>query len=101
MGVEILTGSISRGNFDEAGAPKAAVEVIRKVSMRTNPHHVFTDFMQHGYGILDITPERIVAEMWYSPVLYQTDQEKFGVGLRVRDGKNKWDWRLLAEPIKN
>lgn len=100
VGVEILTGSITRGNFDEAGVPKAAAEVIRKVSMRTNPHHVFTDFIQHGYGILDITPERIIAEMWYSPVLYQTDTEKFGVGLRVPDGKNKWDWRMRAEPVK-
>lgn len=99
VGVEILTGSISRGNFDEAGAPKPAIEVIRKISMRTNPHHVFTDFIQHGYGILDITTERVIAEMWYSPVLYKTDIEKFGIGLRVRNGKNKWDWRLLAEPV--
>jgi hypothetical protein len=38
--------------------------------------------------------------MWYSPVLYQTEKEKFGVALRVRNGKNKWDWRLLAEPAK-
>ncbi len=98
VGVEILTGSISRGNFDEAGVPIPAIEVIRNVSARTNPHHVFTDFIQHGYGILDITPERIVAEMWYSPILYPTATEKFGVGLRVRDGQNKWDWRLLAEP---
>jgi alkaline phosphatase D len=100
VGVEVLTTSISRGNFDEAGAPKPAVELIRKVSMRTNPHHVFTDFIQHGYGILDVTSERIIVEMWYSPVLYQTTKENFGVGLRVRDGKNKWDWRLLAEPAK-
>lgn len=100
VGVEILTGSISRGNFDEAGAPKPAIEVIRKVSMRTNPHHVFTDFVQHGYGILDISPERIIAEMWYSPILLPTNTEKFGIGIRVRNGKNKWDWRLLAEPTE-
>ncbi len=100
VGVEILTTSISRGNFDEQGAPKPAAELVRKISMSTNPHHVFTDFIQHGYGILDITPERVIAEMWYSPVLYQTTKEKFGVALRVRNGKNRWDWRLLAEPVK-
>lgn len=100
VGVEILTTSISRGNFDEQGAPKPAAELVRKISMRTNPHHVFTDFIQHGYGILDITPDRVIAEMWYSPVLYQTPKEKFGVALKVRNGKNQWDWKLLAEPVK-
>ncbi len=100
IGVEILTGSISRGNFDEAGVPKPAIEVIRKVSMRTNPHHVFTDFIQHGYGILDITPDRIIAEMWYSPILYPTTQEQFGIGLQVRDGANRWDWQLRATPTE-
>lgn len=100
VGVELLATSISRGNFDESGIPKALIPAAQRLSKKANPHHVWVDFMRHGYGLLDITPERIIAEFWYSPVLYEAPFEDFGGGWRVRDGRNRWDWGQTVTPTE-
>lgn len=100
VGVEFMPTSISRGNLDESGVPIAAAGLVEGISKRVNPHHVFMDMVQHGYGILDITPDRLVAEFWYSPVLYPTNTEKFGGGYVVLNGKNRWEWGHTAVPTQ-
>lgn len=100
VGVELLATSISRGNFDESGIPKALIPAAQRLSKKANPHHVWVDFMRHGYGLLDITPDRIVAELWYSPILYEAPYEEFGGGWRVRNGRNRWDWGRIVTPTE-
>lgn len=100
VGVEFMPTSISRGNLDEAGIPSALAGVVQGISKRANPHHVFMDMVQHGYGILDITPERVIAEFWYSPVLEYSSKEKFGGGYIVKEGKNRWEWGHTTLPTK-
>lgn len=100
VGVEFMPTSISRGNLDESGMPAGMQGVVVRISKSVNPHHHYMDMVQHGYGIMDITPERIVAEFWYSPVLKMSDTEKFGGGYIVREGTNKWQWGHTNRPTK-
>jgi alkaline phosphatase D len=100
VGVEFLPSSISRGNFDEQGVPVSVIPTAQTLSKRANPHHVYCEFMQHGYGILDITPERSIAEFWYVRKDIITNKQTFAVGLKVKDGENHWEWQMLAYPTK-
>lgn len=95
IGVEVLGPSISRGNMDEAGVPRGLVPVVQALSKGLNPHHLWVQFSKHGYTTIDVTPERCVAEFWYSPILYKTDKEKFGKGFTVKTGKNRWERKFI------
>lgn len=90
LGVEFIPTSISRGNFDEAGVPASLADLFANASNNINPHHRFTDFVQHGYGILHIRPDSIRAEWWYSPILNMAENEVLGKSLTVLDGQNRW-----------
>ncbi|MDX2002687.1 MAG: alkaline phosphatase D family protein [Chitinophagales bacterium] len=100
IAVEFLPTSISRGNFDEQGIPPAFIPTAQEISNSVNPHHVYTEFSKHGYGILDIRSERCVAEFWYVPKLEISSKQSFGVGLKVENGNDHWNWQLLAEPTQ-
>ena len=90
LGVEILPSSISRGNLDEFGLPISLAQNAVNLSMQANPHHVYEDVTQHGYGILNIAADSVTAEFWYSPILEMSDEEILGKNLVVLDGENHW-----------
>ena len=45
--------------------------------MAGNSHHVWCDFTSQGYGILNITEDKVVAEYWFVPILEKVDYEIF------------------------
>ncbi|MCF8257744.1 MAG: alkaline phosphatase D family protein [Flavobacteriales bacterium] len=90
LGVEFIPTSISRGNFDEAGIPPSLATLFETSSFNMNPHHRFVEFVQHGYGILNIEHDSIVAEWWYSPILEPSDNEILAKSMTVEDGRNRW-----------
>lgn len=94
VGVEFLPTSISRGNMNEHGIPMEFIPMFQSISRNLNPHHRFCQFTKHGYGTLDVTPERCVAEFWYSPILSYQTTEEFGRGLTVLNGKNHWERKV-------
>lgn len=100
-GVEFLPTSISRGNFDETLGPnnEGFIEVLRQSIADRNPHNAYVELIQHGYGLLDITDERIVAEYWYSPILEDSEEEVMAAGLTVRRGANRWEREIATEPF--
>lgn len=91
VGVEVLFSSITRGNMNEAGIPKEFIPMAQSISRDLNPHHLYNQFSKHGYGTLDVTPERCIAEFWYSAILSPQLTEKFGRGYTVLNGKNHWE----------
>ncbi|MCW5889185.1 MAG: alkaline phosphatase D family protein [bacterium] len=94
VGVELLPTSISRGNFDEALGAAAPPEVYAFVigdTLPRNPHARYLEITRHGYGILDITAERVIGEIWYSPILTRADDEELGVRLTIRRGTGRWE----------
>ena len=64
---------------------------IEKDSATSNPRYRFLDTTRHGYGVLDIDADRIVAEVWYLDILERTDVEELAATLEVRVGENHWE----------
>lgn len=98
VAAEFLPTSISRGNLDEMGVTGFLLDLVEGASETANPQHVFSDLVQHGYGILDIKEDSIVAEFWYSDILSQTSSESFERGLILRTGDNHWARDFTAVP---
>jgi len=96
IGVEFLPTSISRGNFDEFGLPSTLINGVSNASMNVNPHHVYFQITEHGYGLLHLAADSCVAEYWYSEILAPSDDEILGAAFVVRDGENHWDRNALG-----
>lgn len=90
LGVEFIPTSISRGNFDEAGIAEPIANIASDLSGGINPHHQFTNFIDHGYGLIRITNDTLTAQIRYSDKLELTDNEVIGVELLMLDGENRW-----------
>lgn len=90
VGVEFLPTSIARGNFDEMGLDPGLVGAAVFLSKSVNPHHVYMELVQHGYGVLNISKDSITAEFWYSPILQVSGTETLGQQLVVHDGAGHW-----------
>lgn len=99
VAVEFLPSSITRGNMDEYGIPLSAGPLLVQGSNNVNPNHVYAEFFQHGYGIIDIKPDSIVAEIWYSPILNIASEETFHRAYVVRNGENHWRRDVFIDPL--
>ena len=96
VGVEFLPTSVSRGNFDEMGLDLNLVDVAVGLSKSVNPHHVYMEVVQHGYGVLNINKDSIRAEFWYSPILQEDNTETLGESLVVKDGEGHWMRKVVT-----
>lgn len=90
IGVEFLPASISRGNVDEAGVASFLIPAFTTLSDDANPQHVYSEFTAHGYGLLTISPDSIIARYMYSPILALSNTETNAKTLVVKDGENHW-----------
>lgn len=100
VGVELLPSSLSRENFDEilaaegGGDPDpqfyAAAEALANASLLGNIHHRYSNFSDHGYAIVDITPERIVGEFWVSEKIEINNTETMMRSHTCNNGSGKW-----------
>jgi hypothetical protein len=95
VGVELVGPSITRGNMDESGVPKAFMPLVQSMSKNLNPHHVWCQFSKHGYVTLEVTLERCKAEFWYMDILKKTDKQKLGKAYEVRKDANHWNHKPL------
>lgn len=60
VGVELMTPSITSTNLAEAADIENdafAQKVVRNVVLRNNPHLEFFDSFQHGYAVVEFTPD--------------------------------------------
>ena len=91
VAVEFLPSSISRGNVDETGVDPALNDFLVDFSKTMNPHHLYVEFIQHGYGLVTIKPDSITADFMYSEILEITNEEVLGQRMVVLDGANRWN----------
>jgi alkaline phosphatase D len=101
VGVEFQPASISRGNFDETLRgilPMNAIRQLENASKALNRHHIHVDFVDHGYGLLDIRKERAVGEVYNIPILEVSTNEWLDVALETRDKANRWRRAFIREP---
>jgi alkaline phosphatase D len=90
IAVEFLPTSVSRGNFDEMGYDASLQPVIVEYIDIVNPNHVYTELIQHGYGLLNVKPDSSVATYIYCPILSMTDDTVVAHTQTVLDGANHW-----------
>jgi alkaline phosphatase D len=98
VGAEFLPTSISRGNFDEtlcAGLcesdfQKNLLAGVKEQLLAVNPHNVYLQLTEHGYGIVDVTSDQITAEYWYSVIRELSDEESLGQTLILEKGADRW-----------
>lgn len=98
VAVEFLPTSITRGNFDEMGYPGWVVTAVEGYMASANPNQVFSNIVDHGYGILDVKSDSAIAEFWYMDILNQTTNQSFERGLLLKDGENHWHRTNITTP---
>lgn len=100
IATEFLPTSISRGNFDEMLGGTSLVPLAESYMLAANPNHVHTELMEHGYGIINVTNDTVIAELWYNEILNQSNTETYSGGYFVLDGINHWDRSVLSIPTQ-
>jgi alkaline phosphatase D len=98
VGVEFLPTSISRGNFDEQGVSSFLIPTAQTLSLQFNPHHRYSEFTKHGYGILDVKKDSTTAEFWYCDILQVTNTETFSRAYVTKDQANHWQRYFISQP---
>lgn len=91
VAIEMLPTSISRGNFDESGIPPTLINIISNLFRNLNPHELYNELTQHGYGFVDITADSLVAEIRHFPILTQSNTYTVGTRMVSLNGQNHWD----------
>jgi alkaline phosphatase D len=101
VAVEFVTPSISSSNFDEnlksmTTAKMLAYQMNKPLplpapnNVNPNPHMKFANLTDHGYFILDLTPEKAQAD-WYfmKDILTKNTEEYYAEGWLTKAGENK------------
>ena len=91
VATEFLASSISRGNFDESGIPATLSPLFINISKSANPHHQLMEINSHGYGLLEINEDSIIATPYYSDILTITNIETVGQQMVMKYNRNRWE----------
>ncbi len=87
VAVEFATPSISSANFDENLDLESSIffesiinqEIVDPGSGLSignpNPHMKYTNLIDHGYYVLDVTPAKTQADYYFMPILEVTEEE--------------------------
>jgi alkaline phosphatase D len=90
VGTEFLPSSITRGNFDESGVPTYLSSFFINTSKSANPHHQHMEINSHGYGLLEINRDSIIATPFYSDILNISNIDNAGRSMVMINGENHW-----------
>ena len=77
--VELVTPSISSNNLDEADADDLPfpIELIPDLALAINRHGKFVDLVNHGYFVLDLTPEKAQADWFWVATKTEPNETEF------------------------
>ncbi len=99
LGCEFLPSSVTRGNFDESGIPASLSPFFMGITLAANPHHQHMEINSHGYGLIEIFQDSIVATPYYSDILIQTNIETAGQRLIMKNATNHWERIVSASNL--
>jgi alkaline phosphatase D len=112
LAVEFMTPSVTSANFDENLGSIATAQTLQKqintpivpfpgVSLgNPNPHLKFVDLIQNGHFILDVKPDSVQANYYFSEVLRPINTEKFAEAWYTRNTENHLRKAALASSNK-
>ena len=92
VAVEFATPSITAANFDENTTEETAAGLEAQINAplqpapgldlgNPNPHMKYSDLDRHGYYLLDVRPDTVRADYYYTDVTVPGAKENFGRGL--------------------
>ena len=96
--VEFVTPSVTSANFDEnvgpfaptfeaqINAPLVSADGIDLGN--PNPHMKYVNLTQHGYYVLDVKPDSVQADYFFTPILSPTEDQEFATAFYTRTGEN-------------
>jgi alkaline phosphatase D len=85
IAAEIVTTSVTSEAFEFLGPAVTGVQEAAKVG---NPHIKWVDLSRKGYTVLDVTPERVQAEMWVvDTILERSTGQELQTSWQVLDGR--------------
>jgi alkaline phosphatase D len=102
VGVEFAPSSVSRGGADETlqgiiaaesgrdqedpAVQAAAVTGSRALERgldAANESVQYIEWVEHGYGVVDLTPDRAALEFWWTPIHERAGAQRLGAGMLV------------------
>ena len=87
--VELVTTSLTSQNVDDkmGWEPRTGSVPIERAWVDAVPYVKFADFDDHGYVIVDVTPERVRAEWWFIDAVREpTTGQHLGAAWEVHRG---------------
>ena len=82
LAVEFVATSVTSPGLDQLAPLQGLLPAM-------NPHMKYVDLAKKGYLLLDVTPERLQGEWWYSDTIATSSEvESFGAGYFTADGDN-------------
>lgn len=107
--VEFMTPSISAANFDEnlASTPTTRplvpqlVATVDRTLRNENPHLSYENLVDHGYVLLDVTPQQVQGDFFHVDTLYvRPSPESWAKGFVVTNGTAQLNEAPAAAPGK-
>lgn len=105
VAVEFVTPGITSANYDENIGMMQAQMFQYQINKplptggNPNPHMKYADLIRHGYLVLDVQPDRVQADWFYSKnILEPTQEEVFGEGWYTKSGESRL--RKAEGPVK-
>lgn len=111
LAIEFVTPSITTSNFDEIFGEFAAsvipnflnqdITTVTGVEVgNPNPHLKYADLTRHGYYILDVKPDSVQANWYYSPIEVPTQELTFDQAWYSLNGSNHLQMAMAPSPPK-
>src|SRR5262245_18612481 len=100
--VEFVTPSITSQNLDDKMGWAARTEsvAIEDRIESALPHWKWSDLDSHGYVVVDVTPQRLRADWWFSrTVLQRAGEEDHGAAWMVERGRGRLAPALARKPL--
>jgi len=92
VAVEFVTTSLTSQNVDDkmGWEPRTGSVPMERTWVDAVPYVKFADFDDHGYVIVDVTPERVRAEWWFIDAVREpTTGQHLGAAWEVHRGESR------------
>jgi alkaline phosphatase D len=98
VAVELLGGSVTRGNIDESvpGGPTVYARLDAAFRM-LNPHFAHSNLTEHGWGLVELSRDRVVVQMRYTPILAPGEAERADLAFEALHGARHWQRAPVAD----
>jgi len=101
VAVEVLPGSLSAASADGllggiTPASRALTDVANAAFIGQNPHLDYVNLLDHGFGIMTITPEETTIEINLVDVTRPDSEPRTALRYRVVPGSNRLERRPLV-----